>query len=165
MSLDFYTGGPFWKAPSEYKPGDPLTRQRISEVEQLLDVTLPQTYIRYMLEQNGGELAYRYVLFDDGEAAIIPFLYELEPTSGVGLSPLLLEESGLPSGLVLLTGDFDSWLALDYRKRRSDPGVVYVTSGDDPASGQWQEHCLADTFEEFTRKLFRKQVEKGGTSR
>ncbi|MCM3713706.1 SMI1/KNR4 family protein [Alkalihalobacillus oceani] len=167
MSLDFYQGGSFWKVPSEYKPGVPLTDQRITEVEQLLGVSLPKAYLRYMLEQNGGELAYRYVLFEDGEAAIIPYLYEMDTASGVGMSPLFLEQFGLPAGLVLLTGDFDSWLALDYRQQ-TEPEVIYLTNEGDLVSAQWKEYRLAPNFEEFTAKLFRrsplKEEKKGGTA-
>lgn len=167
MSLDFYQGGPFWKSPSEYKPGVPLTPQRITEVEQLLGVSLPDTYVRYMLEQNGGELAYRYVLFDDGEAAIIPYLYEMDTAGGVGMSPLFLEQFGLPKGLVLLTGDFDSWLALDYR-HLAELEVIYMTNEGDSVSAEWKEYRLAASFEDFTAKLFQrapsKKEKKGGTA-
>ncbi len=156
MSLQFYQGQNFWKSPSEYKPGERLTPEKIRQVEQLLGVTLPATYVAYMLEQNGGELTYRYVLFEDGDAAIIPYLYEIEMESGIGLSPVFLEECGLPAGLVLLTGDFDSWVALDYRNQVKEPAVVYLVISEN-GDGRFEEYPLASTFQAFTNQLFQKQ--------
>ncbi|NEU31009.1 SMI1/KNR4 family protein [bacterium LRH843] len=155
MSLQFFQGNGFWKSPSGYKPGGTLTIEKLNQVERLLNVTLPESYVRYMLEQNGGELAYRYVLFDDGDAAIVPFLYEVDMESGVGLSPIFIEECGLPEGLVLVTGDLESWIALDYRNTTDSPQVVYFIATE---HGVWEEHVLAPNFEAFTNKLFQKVV-------
>lgn len=52
--------------------------------------------------------------------------------SGDGLSlfdtPYLIQEWGLPDGLVLLSGDGHSWIALDYREAAAEdrPPVIYV---------------------------------------
>lgn len=156
MSLQFYEGQNFWKSPSEYKPGEHLIAETVSRVEELLGVQLPEAYVAYMLEQNGGELNYRYVLFEDGDAAVVPYLYEIDVESGIGLSPVLVEECGLPEGLVLLTGDFDSWVALDYRKQANEPAVVYVTESE-RGDGMWVEYPLAPSFRAFTKKLFQKE--------
>jgi hypothetical protein len=155
MSLQFYKGNHFWKIPSEYKPGDNVTKEAISAVETHLGVQLPKGYVALMKEQNGGELTYRYVLFNDGDAAIIPYFHELDVECGVGLSPVLVEECGLPDHLVLLTGDFHSWLALDYSKSANEPAVVYITEHES-GNGTWQEHFLAHSFDEFTGRLFQK---------
>ncbi|ARK30215.1 SMI1/KNR4 family protein [Halalkalibacter krulwichiae] len=152
MSLQFYEGQAFWKSPSEYQPGTMLTDEKISEVERHLHVRLPRGYIELMKQQNGGELAFRYVLFEDGDAAIIPYLYEVEIDHGIGLSSVFIDECRLPDKLVLLTGDLHSWLALDYREK-SNPSVVYITESE-TESGKWDEHPLADSFDQFTTKLF-----------
>ncbi|KHF38851.1 SMI1/KNR4 family protein [Halalkalibacter okhensis] len=155
ISLQFYKGKHFWKSPSEYKPGEAVTDTQVSEIEQMLGVRLPKKYVELMQEQNGGELAYRYVLFDDGDAAVVPYFHELEVDRGVGLSPIFVEECGLPEHLVLLTGDFHSWVALDYRNERSVPRVVYVAE-DESGNGLWQEYLLAETFDQFVERLFLK---------
>ncbi|GAE25636.1 hypothetical protein JCM9140_1643 [Halalkalibacter wakoensis JCM 9140] len=156
MSLQFYDGSQFWKSPSEYKPGQRVTEEKRTEIESLLNVELPATYIQLMEQQNGGELLYRYVLFEDGDAAIIPYFHELELKSGVGLSSVFIEELGLPNDLIMLTGDFHSWLALDYRHGKKEPSVLYL-SEDDPASGVWNEHLIANTFDDFLKQLFKKE--------
>ncbi|WP_332697400.1 SMI1/KNR4 family protein [Halalkalibacter lacteus] len=156
MSLQFYKHDHFWKSPSEYKPGEKVTEQTVSEVETHLGVPLPKAYVTLMKEQNGGELTYRYVLFNDGDAAIIPYFHELDVESGVGLSSVFVEECGLPDHLVLLTGDFHSWLALDYRKGANEPAIIYITEHES-GNGTWQEHFLATSFDEFSGRLFKKE--------
>ncbi|TWI54666.1 SMI1/KNR4 family protein [Halalkalibacter nanhaiisediminis] len=157
MRLQFYEGQSFWKSATEYKPGEKLTIEKVNLVEQQLCVKLPKDYVTLMLEQNGGELKYRYVLFEDGDAAIVPYLYEIDVESGVGLSSVFVEECGLPNGIVLLTGDFESWVALDYRKQGAEPGVVYFI-GSENGDGSWEEQLIATSFQEFTKKLFQKQA-------
>ncbi|MDT8860104.1 SMI1/KNR4 family protein [Alkalihalobacillus sp. MEB130] len=156
MSLQFYTGKNFWKSPSEYKPSEKVTKTKVKEIEKHLGVVLPIKYVSLMEEQNGGELSYRYVLFEDGDAAIVPYFHELEVETGVGLSPVFVDEFGLPDGVVVITGDFHSWLALDYREDKMDPKVIYITE-DDSGNGTWQEHYLAKSFDEFTGRLFKKE--------
>ncbi|MCL7749378.1 SMI1/KNR4 family protein [Halalkalibacter alkaliphilus] len=155
MSLQFYNGTNFWKSPSGYKPGEQVTNAQVAEVEQLLGISLPRKYVELMQEQNGGELAYRYVLFEDGDAAVVPYFHELEMDRGVGLSLIFVEECGLPDHLVLLTGDFHSWIALDYRNGRSEPAVLYITE-DESGNGLWQEHIIAENFDQFLGRLFQK---------
>lgn len=156
MSLEFYQGEHFWKSPSEYEPGEALTEESLKLVERRLGVSLPHSYLRYMFEQNGGELAYRYMLFEDGDAAIIPYLHEIDIESGVGLSPLFIEVCGLPEDLVLITGDLDSWLALDYRNQKEEPAVIFLLESE-TGDGSWEEHRIAPTFEAFTKRLFKKE--------
>ncbi|MFC0472988.1 SMI1/KNR4 family protein [Halalkalibacter kiskunsagensis] len=156
MSLRFYKQGHFWKSPSEYKPGEKVTDETLLDVETHLGFQLPKDYVALMKEQNGGELTYRYVLFADGDAAIIPYFHELDVQSGVGLSTVFVEECGLPDNLVLLTGDLHTWLALDYRYNVKEPAVVYITEHES-GNGTWQEHFLAHSFEEFTKRLFQKE--------
>jgi hypothetical protein len=154
MNLQFYHGTNFWKSPTQYKPGEPLTDEKIKKVERFLGVTLPASYTQLMSKQNGGELNYRYVLFEDGDAAIIPYFYEIDLEHGIGLSPVFVDECGLPEGLVLLTGDLHSWLALDYRKS-TEPSVIYF-SEHESGNGTWEEYKLAGSFEQFTGRLFQK---------
>lgn len=153
--MEFYKQTGFWKKSTQYKPGEPLTNEKLIKVEEHLGRQLPASYVTLMKAQNGGELKHRYVLFEDGEAAIIPYFYEVDLDHGIGLTPVFIEECGLPEGLVLLTGDLHSWLALDYRKSK-DPSVVYI-SEDESESGLWEEYPLALTFSEFTARLFRKE--------
>ena len=154
MSLLFYEGTNFWKTPTEYKPGVQLSKDTLFEVERLLGVRLPASYLKLMDVQNGGELRFRYVLFEDGDAAVVPYFYEIDIEHGIGLSSVFIEECGLPEGVVLLTGDLHSWVALDYRKTK-EPSVVYITESES-GDGTWEEYQLASTFDEFTTRLFKK---------
>jgi hypothetical protein len=151
--LKRYEGKGFWKRPTTYKPGEQLTEKQISEIEEFLDVELPQPYISLMKEQNGGELYYRYVLFNDGQATLIPYFQELDLETGVGLSSIFSEQLHLPNHQLLLTGDTHTWITLDYRSSDT-PKVCYFTELED---GRWAEELIAETFEDFLLKLFTKE--------
>ncbi|WP_100407118.1 SMI1/KNR4 family protein [Bacillus solitudinis] len=156
MSLLFYEGTKFWSSPSEYKPGSKLTDKHIAQIEESLSVKLPNEYIDLMKQQNGGTLTYGYIPFEDGDVVWIPYFQELELEAGVGLSPIFLEESALPANMVLIAGDFDTWLVLDYRNNE-EPAVVYwqqiVT---DTGDSSWQEYHIATSFAELLTKIFMK---------
>lgn len=151
--IQLYKGEGFWKRPTSYKPGKRLTENAIHQIENLLDVELPLMYKKLMNEQNGGELTYRYLLFEDGEAAIIPYFQELDAECGVGLSSVFIEQLHLPERQVLLTGTMDTWLSLDYRYT-TVPKVVYFSANED---GSWSEEVAAQSFDEFLGKLFLKE--------
>ncbi|MBP3950481.1 SMI1/KNR4 family protein [Bacillus suaedae] len=153
--IEMYEGNDFWASPSEYKPGEQLTIEKRITLERNLGVKFPDEFIQLMEMQNGGQLSYRYVLFEDGDAAIIPFFYEMEEDSGIGLSQVFVEECGLPEGIILLTGDFHTWVALDYREDKQVPAVVYIVQSE-MDENKWEEFQMASTFNEFLGKLFKK---------
>ncbi|WP_088102307.1 SMI1/KNR4 family protein [Halalkalibacter urbisdiaboli] len=156
MSILFYEGTGFWKSPTEYKPGEALTSGALSEIEQKLDVRLPKEYISLMQQQNGGNLSFGYIPFEDGDVVWIPYFQELEVDAGVGLSTIFAEECGLPTKMVLIAGDFETWLALDYRGG-VEPAVVYWQQTlSESGESVWEEYRVADTFSQLLRKLFRK---------
>ncbi|WP_156323837.1 SMI1/KNR4 family protein [Bacillus sp. JCM 19034] len=150
--MEIYQGENFWSVRTAYKPGMPLNQEKRHIIEGKLGVTLPDEYIELMNKQNGGELQYRYIVFEDGEAIIIPFFFEMDVDSGVGMSPIIVDQYGLPDELVLLTGDLEAWVALDYRNRKI-PKVVYFIQEE---TGMWQEFEIAASFSEFLKKLIRK---------
>ncbi|WP_100372610.1 SMI1/KNR4 family protein [Bacillus sp. FJAT-45037] len=153
MPIEQYQGKSFWKVPSEYKPGKKLTEEMVRKVEEMLDVSLPKEYVSLMMEQNGGELNYRYVFFEDDEAAIIPFFHELDEETGVGLSQIFMTQLHLAERQVLLTGDMHTWTSLDYRYDHQPRVVYFYETGD----GQWGEELIAETFDLFLSKLFKKE--------
>ncbi|MFA9455626.1 SMI1/KNR4 family protein [Halalkalibacter sp. AB-rgal2] len=149
--MDIYDGVHFWSRRSVYKPGSQLNETTIQKVEQQLGYSLPQSYINLMKKQNGGDLVYRYFVFEDGEAIIVPYLFELDEESGVGMSRIFLEQCDLPEELVLLTGDLDAWIALDYRQE--EPTIVYLIQDE---NGIWEQIELAQSFSKFINRLMKK---------
>lgn len=152
MEFEFFNGNNFWKRPSRYKPGRQLTEEIVMQVEEVLHKKLPASYLRHMYEQNGGELTYSTVRFDDGDVASIPYLHELDVESGVGLSPVFVEAYSFSNDIVLLSGDLDCWFALDYRNDALDPAVIYIYQVEEQ---RWEEHTIAKNFDSFTKKLFK----------
>jgi SMI1-KNR4 cell-wall len=61
----------------------------------------------------------------------------------------LIAEWGLPEGIVLLSGDGHSWVALDYRNTKKEPPVIFVES----ESGRTES--IAPNFENFLQRLKR----------
>jgi hypothetical protein len=147
----------FWDPSVRSGVQVPLTDQAIIEVECELGHVLPHELVQLLRVQNGGYLR------DDLRAHPSP-----EPTSwaatwvpfdqcfGVGHDgsslfdpPYLVQEWGLPDGLVLLSGDGHSWIALDYREAAAEDGppVIYV----DAESRQVVR--LAGSFRHFVEGL------------
>lgn len=56
-------------------------------------------------------------------------------------------EWGLPPSLVLLDGDWHTWVALDYRKNQNNPPVIFIETDN------YSEYILADNFAEFLSLL------------
>ncbi len=148
-----YTGSHFWKVPTSYQPGQTLQLATIAKFESHFKVKLPESYKGLMLEQNGGELGFPNLRICQDDEVIIPYFYELELNSGVGLSHVFSEELGLPRDLLFLSGDLHTWMALDYRHNNT-PKVIYLSESDAEA-GRWEEEILAHSFDEFLSKLYK----------
>lgn len=109
----------------------PLTDGDIKEAEGLLNVKLPDSYIKVLREQNGGSLLFNAhhipasACIENG-AIQIDHLLGIGKDRGILETPYLLKEWDMPEGLVLLSGDGHSWVTLDYRDRKEQPPVVYV---------------------------------------
>ncbi|MEU2387561.1 SMI1/KNR4 family protein [Streptomyces sp. NPDC012461] len=127
----------FWEPDSSYGVQQPLTYEAVREAERLLSVTLPASLLDLLRAQNGGESRADWDAFPTDQptswsADHVPFdhlmgIGEHEHTVSLLDSPYLVEEWGLPSPAVLLSGDGHCWIALDYRAsgRHGEPAVTW----------------------------------------
>ncbi|MFF6772269.1 SMI1/KNR4 family protein [Streptomyces sp. NPDC012637] len=137
----------------------PLTDAVVEEAERQLGVRLPASLLQILRIQNGGVVADAWNAFPTDvptswSESHVPF----DEMMGIGrhddqLSLLdtayLVEEWGLPSSVVLLSGDGHCWIALDYRAcgKRGEPSVTWF----DVETGT--ELPLATDFTEFVERL------------
>ncbi|MEU0558209.1 SMI1/KNR4 family protein [Dactylosporangium sp. NPDC006015] len=150
----------FWHPDSERLRLPPLTDELVVAAERHLDVTLPPDLLRLLRLQNGGVIADSW----DACPAETNFYADdhvpFERLYGIGLggqaetmtlldTPYLVQEWGLPSPVVLLSGDGHCWIALDYRKcgPTGNPSVVWI---DDEMN---HELLLAPDFRAFVERL------------
>jgi hypothetical protein len=146
----------------------------VAAAERALGVTLPPEYLQLMRTCNGGYTrnaacpsprptgwAPDHVPVDvifgipsPGDAS------RFKTGLGILVTGYMTAEWGLPQGLVLLSGNGHSWIALDYRRSGPDgpPAVAWL-------DGERNEDLrLADSFEDFLRHLvpadqFRSELE------
>lgn len=149
----------FWMDSTSNGVQPPLTDEIIREAERLLDVTLPASLVDLLRAQNGGLVA-------DGRSAFptdrptswsadhVPFdtlmgIGRREPMTSLLDSPYLVAEWGLPSPVVLLSGDGHCWIGLDYRRcgRHGEPSVTWFDVDDNT------ELALARDFRSFVEGL------------
>ncbi|MER5204933.1 SMI1/KNR4 family protein [Streptomyces sp. NPDC002825] len=138
----------------------PLSDAAVRDAEQRLGVRLPAALLELLRVRNGGVVAESWNAYpthvrtswsDDH----VPFddLMGIGDVDGDHLSILdsacLIEEWGLPSPLVLLSGEGHWWIALDYRACGADgePSVAWF----DPDEGS--ELPLAGDFRSFVEGL------------
>ncbi|MEU8078771.1 SMI1/KNR4 family protein [Catellatospora citrea] len=115
----------FW-ADSARGVQPPLTDDMVADAERLLGVSLPGALLELLRVQNGGIVADAWDMFPTSAATSwseshVPFdtlqgIGRAEGTLSLLDTPYLVGEWGLPSPLVLLTGDGHCWVALDYRE-------------------------------------------------
>ncbi|WP_329619081.1 SMI1/KNR4 family protein [Streptomyces sp. NBC_01255] len=137
----------------------PLTDAVVQDAELRLGVRLPASLLEILRVQNGGLVADLWNAFPTA----VPTSWSenhvpLDDMMGIGrhdsqLSLLdtayLVEEWGLPSPLVLLSGDGHCWVALDYRAcgERGEPSVTWFDVDGDT------ELPLATDFQTFVEHL------------
>jgi len=124
-------------------PNPEVSDSLIQEVESILNVKLPDSYIGLMREKNGAYLEEQLVkvdgdIPDDLKYYIDDNYISMGSISGIGLNEnntgcilstkYLINEWGLPERLVLFDGDGHTWMALDYRVREIDPPVIFIES-------------------------------------
>ncbi|MED1576356.1 SMI1/KNR4 family protein [Bacillus safensis] len=144
----------FWEKEEE----SPFTlekvdEEKIREAEGTLGVTLPATYKKLILEWNGGftvrnafptdrpnSWADDHVQFDH--------LRGMAKDDGIMNSSQLSDELELPEGLVIISGEEDTWIAMDYRETKEHPPIHYF----DLEMGV--DFKLADTFDDFIEQLY-----------
>ncbi|MFD2216420.1 SMI1/KNR4 family protein [Metabacillus endolithicus] len=141
----------FWTNENYFRL-EKLTEDDVQDVERKLGVILPKSYIELLLLQNGGYIHFNNYQVDNYHL----FIDHLRGIGAGGLleNEYLLNEWGLPLGLVLISGDGHSWIALDYRYQSSDPPVVYIDIESDTIIN------IASDFDNFLKKLLSfKEVE------
>ncbi|MGX1560934.1 SMI1/KNR4 family protein [Streptomyces sp. NPDC055506] len=130
VKATFWGEGPYGVQPQ-------LTAAVVQDAERQLGVRLPASLLEVLRVQNGGLVAELWNAFPTG----VPTSWSenhvpLDDMMGIGRhddqlslldSPHLVEEWGLPSPLVLLSGDGHCWIALDYRTRGElgEPSVTW----------------------------------------
>lgn len=141
----------------------PLRDEMVVHAERRLGVTLPRAFVDLLRTCNGGYTAdaafptTRPTSWADDHVPVVSIsgipgpddLDSLGLPPGILATPYLIEEWGLPKGIVVIDGDGHAWIALDYRSTgpTGPPSVVWldVDRGDDLT--------LASTFEEFLAGL------------
>ncbi|WEZ72333.1 SMI1/KNR4 family protein [Bacillus altitudinis] len=130
-----------------------INEAEIAKAEKKLGVTLPNTYKKLILEQNGGYTihnAFPTTHSNSWAEDHIQFnhLLGIAEDEGIMESAYLIKEWELPEGLVLINGDGHTWVAMDYRKTKENPPIHYfdVEMGED--------FKLANSFDEFIQGLY-----------
>jgi hypothetical protein len=154
----------FW-GEGEFGVLEPLTPAAVADAEKALGVTLPLELVELLRRQNGGPVAEAWSAFPtDGPTTWSPDEVPFDHLVGIGSgfvagagvphmtlldSPYLVEEWGLPSPVVILSGDGHAMTGLDYRVcgPSGPPSVVWF---DNDLS---TEFTLADSFRSFVERL------------
>jgi len=124
----------FWG--SNYYRHPALTEEMVSMAEQQLDVRLPPEYIALLRIQNGGYTqgfafpmnrptgwAHDHVPLRDLAGIVVD--PEIRTAQNILQTAYMTAEWGLPPAQVLLSGDGDWWITLDYRQSFS-PSVAWL---------------------------------------
>ncbi|MGW5970135.1 SMI1/KNR4 family protein [Streptomyces sp. NPDC055186] len=148
----------FWDTGGDHGVQPPLTDRMVEEAERLLDVTLPDSLV-VLRDQNGGQVDDSRNAFPTSRATSwsadhVPFdsvmgIGHRERTLSLLDSPYLVEEWGLPTAVVLVSGDGHHWIGLDYRAcgRHGEPSVAWFDADDE------SELALAPDFRSFVEGL------------
>ena len=144
----------FWEIDEEgYYTLKKITAEEVAKAEKKLGVTLPDTYKKLILEQNGGYTvhnAFPTTHSNSWAEAHIQFnhLLGIAEDEGIMDSAYLIKEWELPEGLVLINGDGHNWVAMDYRKTKENPAIHYFDVEME------EDFKLADSFDEFIEGLY-----------
>ncbi|MQY14421.1 hypothetical protein SRB5_45880 [Streptomyces sp. RB5] len=149
----------FWAPDESYGSQPALTDEAVREAERVLGVTLPSGLLELLRVRNGGVVAAGHRVFRTSRPTSwdedrVPF----ETVLGIGKpglmrslldSPYLAEEWGLPSPVVILSGEGHWWIALDYREcgPAGEPSVTWFETDFDT------ELALAGDFRTFVEGL------------
>ncbi|WP_342489927.1 SMI1/KNR4 family protein [Bacillus sp. FSL M8-0049] len=144
----------FWEIDEEgYYTLKKITAEEVAKAEKKLGVTLPDTYKKLILEQNGGYTihnAFPTTHSNSWAEDHIQFnhLLGIAEDEGIMDSAYLIKEWELPEGLVLINGDGHTWVAMDYRKTKENPSIHYFDVEME------EDFKLADSFDEFIEGLY-----------
>lgn len=145
----------FWG--TDYYKNTVLTDAMVVEAQQVLGVTLPETFVKLLRLQNGGYTR-GFVFPTQCRTSWAEDHVPLEELFGIGRkggptgghnlldTAYMTKEWGLPPKQVLLAGDGHWWITLDYRKG-SHPSVAWIDVEVD------EDVQLASSFDEFLAGL------------
>ncbi|MFJ9041877.1 SMI1/KNR4 family protein [Streptomyces sp. NPDC102406] len=148
----------FWDQ-GDYGVQPQLTEELVQEAQRLLGVLLPPSLLSVLCVQNGGGVAARWRAFPtlaptSWSQDHVPFgdlmgIGRRERMTSILDSPYLVEEWGLPTPVVLLSGDGHYWTALDYRAcgPQGEPSVTWFDTDEK------SELALAADFPSFIEGL------------
>ncbi|WJE31068.1 SMI1/KNR4 family protein [Bacillus altitudinis] len=140
---------PFWDTDRESEETfKKINEKGIAKAEKKLGVTLPDTYKKLILEQNGGYTLHNAFPTDQPNGwaedhVSFDHLRGIAKGEGIMDSDYLIEEWELPEGLVLICGDGHTWIALDYRETKEHPPIHYFDLEYET------DFKLADSFDEL----------------
>lgn len=171
MQRIYYNGLDFWQEEPKYKRIEyPINDEIIKKAENVLNIKFPHSFIDLMKINNGGELKYPYFILPAGVTKSIPYgervkLPSIEPIHfenddiSILSSEKLLKEVKLSKGFIVLWTDFHYWVVLDYRNSSKDnPSVMYIAENFSASTfdtTEWEYIKITDTFDEFSKQLFR----------
>ncbi|KIL10110.1 SMI1/KNR4 family protein [Bacillus safensis] len=144
----------FWEIDEEgYYTLRKITAEEVAKAEKKLGVTLPVTYKKLIIQQNGGYIvhnAFPTTHSNSWAEDHIQFnhLLGIAEDEGIMDSAYLIKEWELPEGLVLINGDGHTWVAMDYRKTKENPAIHYFDVEME------EDFKLADSFDEFIQGLY-----------
>ncbi|KKD42022.1 SMI1/KNR4 family protein [Bacillus sp. FSL L8-0167] len=144
----------FWEIDDEgYYTLKKITAEEVAKAEKKLGITLPDTYKKLILEQNGGYIvhnAFPTTHSNSWAEDHIQFNHLLGIAEGEGImdSAYLIKEWELPEGLVLISGGGHTWVAMDYRKTKENPPIHFFDVEME------EDFKLADSFDEFMEGLY-----------
>ncbi len=144
----------FWEIDDEgYYTLKKITAEEVAKAEKKLGVTLPDTYKKLILEQNGGYIvhnAFPTTHSNSWAEDHIQFnhLLGIAEDEGIMDSAYLIKEWELPEELVLINGDGHTWVAMDYRKTKDNPAIHYFDVEME------EDFKLANSFDEFIQGLY-----------
>ncbi|MBO3741673.1 SMI1/KNR4 family protein [Actinoplanes flavus] len=150
----------FWDSGDTDLTQPPLTDEMITAAEAELGVRLPAALIRLLRQRNGGSVADGWdacpAAPNSWAADHVPFdhLHGIAPpgrelSMALQDTGYLVREWGLPSPVVLLSGDGHTWVALDYRDcgPDGDPPVVFLDAD------RGRQLPVAPDFRTFVERL------------
>ncbi|MCZ9351655.1 SMI1/KNR4 family protein [Streptomyces mutabilis] len=148
----------FW-GEGRYGVQPSLTDAVVLDAERRLGVRLPASLLEILRVRNGGAVAELWNAFPtDVPTSWSENHVPLDDMMGIGRhdgqsslldTTYLVEERGLPSSLVLLSGDGHCWIALDYRMcgKGAEPSVTWFDVDGNT------ELPLAADFQTFIERL------------
>jgi hypothetical protein len=134
-----------------------LTDFDVESAESFFNIKLPVEYISILKEQNGG-----YIIYNAHPSPVPTSWSEnsvnIDHIRGIGEggildSPYLITEWDLPEGVIIISGDGHSFIALDYRNTNNEPPVIYLDTQSN------QVFKLTDSFKEFLNNLYEEVIE------